>query len=284
MVSAHSKTRLSRAGALCLLLLCASACTRNTVETSALLDQETSTSAPLTDREMASLATKKVFFGHQSVGNNIIDGIRELAQADARLQALHIVKSADPQSVSGPAFVEFEIGKNGDPASKHKAFHEVIGKGMGAQGGIALFKYCFVDVDATTDVQGLFDEYRAEMSKLHEQYPALKVLHVTIPLTTIEPSRKAWVKSLLGRTTWQDLNVKRNQFNDLLRKTYSSDNSIFDLAEIESTRSDGSRSYFTWKGKKIYMLEPALTSDGGHLNEAGRRAAATALLHKLAEM
>ena len=262
--------------ALLLLLICASACGRKTLEPSALA------SPPVfNDQQIANLSTKKVFFGHQSVGNNVVQGIRDLMSADPRLR-MNIVKSADPQLIPAPAFVEFEIGRNGDPQSKNQAFAAILDKGMGAQGGIAMFKYCYVDIDSSTDVPKMVEDYRAEISTLKAEYPTLKIVHFTVPLTTVEPTTKAWIKGLLGRTTTQDVNVKRNEFNNLLRKTYSGVDPIFDLAQVESTHPDGTRSYFTRESNTIYTLAPELTTDGGHLNEAGRQAAAEALLQVLA--
>jgi len=234
----------------------------------------------LSDQQIVSLSRKKIFFGHQSVGNNIVQGIRDLMNADQRLQ-MNIVKSADPQLIHMPALVEFEVGQNGNPQSKNRAFAATLDKGMGAQGGIAMLKYCYVDIDSSTDVHAMIENYREEIAALKEKYPALRFVHITVPLTTVEPTAKAWLKSMLGRTTPQDANVKRNEFNNLLRKTYSGTDPIFDLAEVESTQSNGSPSYFTRNGEKIYTLAPEWTSDGGHLNEAGRRRAAEALLQVL---
>ncbi|MCZ2076650.1 MAG: hypothetical protein LC130_16845, partial [Bryobacterales bacterium] len=113
---------------------------------------------------------------------------------------------------------------------------------------------------------------------------ALKFVHVTVPLTTVEPAAKAWIKSTLGKKTARAANLKRNRFNELLRKTYSGADPIFDLAEVESTYPDGSRSYFMHQENKIYTLVPEYTTDGGHLNRLGRRTAAERLLRVLAEM
>lgn len=54
--------------------------------------------------------------------------------------------------------------------------------------------------------------------------------------------------------------------------------SIFDLAKIESTYSDGSRETFTAQGQTYYSLIPDYTDDGGHLNEAGRKKVSEQLL------
>jgi len=203
--------------------------------------------------------------------------------ADPRLK-LNVVKSANPQSISDPAFVEFEIGENGNPQSKNQAFAAVLDKGMGAQGGIAMYKYCYVDVDSSTDVQQMFESYREGINTLKAKYPSLKIVHITVPLTTAETGTRALINGMFGRVTTQDLNAKRNVFNELLTKSYAGTDTIFDLAEVESTHSDGSRSYFVRDNRKIYTLAPEYTRDGGHLNEVGRRAAAERLLQVLSTL
>jgi hypothetical protein len=197
---------------------------------------------------------------------------------------LNIVKSADPQSVPGPAFVEFNIGDNGNPRSKIDAFTAVLDKGMGAQGGIAMFKLCFVDIDSATDIPKLAAAYRDAIAALKKKYPLLEIVHITVPLTAPEPLAKAWVKTLLGRTTRLDLNVKREEFNELLRRAYTGTDPIFDLAQVESTHIGGSRSYFMQGNQRIYTLAAEFSADGGHLNEVGRRRAAEQLLVLLASM
>lgn len=237
----------------------------------------------LTEEQLVGLTTKKIFFGHRSVGNNIVQGIKELANADPRLK-LNIVKSSDPQAVSGPAFVEFEIGHNGDPRSKLNAFSAVVDKGLGAQGGIAIMKFCYVDIDFSTDIPKLFAAYRNKMGELKARYPGLKIVHVTVPLTTVKGWSRARIKALLRRGPRQDLNVKRNEFNKLMRQSYAGTEPFFDLAEIESTHADGSRSYFMQGGETIYTLCPEFTADGGHLNEMGRQVAAARLLLVIARL
>jgi len=237
----------------------------------------------LTRQQISTLDSKKIFFGHQSVGYNMLEGIREITTQDGRI-ALSIRTSTSPELVPGPGLVESPIGKNGDPKSKLNDFAKIINNGLGSNGGVALMKFCYVDIDALTDVNQLFASYRDEMDALKREYPRLKLVYVTIPLTTVEPAPKAWIKSLLGRTTQRDLDAKRNEFNRLLRQTYGSSGLVFDLAEVESTRPDGSRSYFLRGDDKVYTMAPELTSDGGHLNEIGRRAAAERLLELLSRI
>lgn len=237
----------------------------------------------LTDRQISSLETKKIFFGHQSVGADIVQGIRDLMAEDPRLK-LNIVSSAAPESIQAPAFIESAIGENRNPQSKNEAFAAILAKGMGPQGGVAMYKYCYVDIDLSTDVQRLFDSYRDQISALKSQYPGLTIVHITIPLTTVDMDTKAWAKTLLGRPTIRDVAEKRNEFNNLLRQTYAGRDPIFDLAEVESTLPDGARSYFIRGNRQIYTLAPDYTTDGGHLNGVGRHAAATRLLQVLADL
>ncbi len=235
----------------------------------------------MTDQELASLETKKIFFGHQSVGDNIMGGVRDLMLRDPRLK-LKIVNSTNPEAVSGPALIEYHVGHNGTPESKNNEFAAIVAKGLGAQGGIAMLKYCFADIDASTDVQNMFQRYRSRIDALRRQYPLLRIVHTTVPLTTVEPAPIAWLKSVLGKRTYRDANSKRQEFNQLLRNTYANREPIFDLAEVESTCPDGSRSYFIAGGKVVETLVPEYAADTGHLNEIGRRAAAEDLIRVLA--
>ena len=214
-----------------------------------------------------------------------MQGVRDLMASDARLQ-LHLLTSTDPQAVAGPAFVEGHIGVNRDPGSKTAAFNEVMAKGFGQQGGIALYKYCYIDFSSTTDVAMVFENYQKNVGELKKKYPLLVLAHSTVPLTTDEQSGsfKDRTKGMLRKLMGRDPNVKRNQFNQLLKQTYGGKDPILDIAEIESTRSDGSRTYFSRAGQKVYTLAPEFTTDGGHLNEAGRRAGAQQLLALLASL
>ena len=233
--------------------------------------------------QIQRLTALKIFFGHKSVGDNILQGVRDLQAEDSRL-TLNLVNSDHPASVPGPALIEAQIGENRNPESKDMAFLAALEQGLGANQGVVLHKYCFVDIDASTNVQQLFQSYRRGVDELKAKHPELKVVHVTVPLTTVEPTIKAWIKGVLGRTTDREAAVKRHQFNRLLRDTYAGSEPIFDLAEVESTGSDGSRTYFMHDNDKVYTLVPQYTTDGGHLNELGRRRAAEALLLVLSQV
>ena len=90
------------------------------------------------------------------------------------------------------------------------------------------------------------------------------------------------VKGFLGLGTSKDANnVRRNRFNDLLRAEYAGE-PLFDVARAESTRADGRRAGFTHDGTFVDAMRRELTSDGGHLNDEGRRVVAQEFARSLA--
>lgn len=231
----------------------------------------------MTDRQAQILSAERIFFAHQSVGDNLIQGIREIMAADARLN-LNIVNSKHPETSTIPVFAEAQVGQNTDPASKNSDFLAILDGGFA---GIAMLKYCYIDIGATSDVQQMFNAYRATIDEVRRRNPAVRIVHITVPLTTVGSPAKAWLKGMLGRNTAQNDNIKRNRFNVLLRQGYAQE-PVFDLAQVESTRGDGSRSYFRSGNEIVYTLAPEYTTDGGHLNQAGRHLAAQRLLEVLA--
>jgi hypothetical protein len=225
----------------------------------------------------------KVFFAHQSVGANILQGVEELA-AENGAPRLRVVRSNSPQSVDGPAIVETPIGTNGDPSSKARGFSTAMEQGFGRAGGIAMYKYCYLDFTPDTDVRAVFSEHRAVVDSVRAAHPGITIVHVTAPLTTSESPARALVKRLLGKPGVLAANAKRNEFNALVRETYGSREPLFDLGTIESTRPDGSRSYETKGRDTVYTLAPEYTDDGGHLNRLGRRVVASRLLQLLSAL
>ena len=75
--------------------------------------------------------------------------------------------------------------------------------------------------------------------------------------------------------------MRRCRFSELLRQHYSNQ-PIFDLESVESTDSQGGKNTFTLDGQTGLSLIPDYSSDGGHLNDSGRRLAARELIRTLA--
>ena len=274
-------TGIARALAVAMAATCLTACSGGDVEGSRP-DQRATTIAVPPERiqaQLATVGTSRVYFGHQSVGANVLEGVRELG-GTADSAALPIVRTREVASVTGPGLVEFTIGENGDPASKSRDFASVIDAKRDSTPAVALFKYCYLDITPETDVGAMFAAHRDTVRALQARHPELTFVHVTAPLTTVEPTPKLLLKRLLGKPSSRDVNRKRNEFNALVRREFSGE-PIFDLARIESSRPDGSRAFFTAGSDTVYTLAPELTDDGGHLNAAGRRAAALEFLSVL---
>lgn len=237
------------------------------------------------------LAQKKIYFGHQSVGFNIMDGIKDVMKEHPEIK-LNIIETNDYADLNTGIFAHSAIGENMDPESKLRDFSSLIENGMGNKADIAFFKYCFIDILPRTDIQKVFHEYKETMSKLEKNYPATTFIHVTVPLTSNLVGTKAWirktkdfVKKIIGRPVYRNFdNDRRNQINRIIRQQYDGKEPVFDLAKIESTFPNGTRSSYTKGGITFYSMVQDYTYDGGHLNEAGRIKIAEQLLIFLANM
>ncbi len=230
------------------------------------------------------LSQKKIYFGHHSVGVNIIDGISDLMKENPQIK-LNIKETNNPSDFDGPVFGHSGVGRNTDPKSKVDAFTNYMAQGIGAKADISFFKFCYVDIARDTDVNKVFSNYKKSIARVKTQNQKYLILHITIPLTMKPTGIKTFIKRLIGKPIWgDDKNVKRNEFNELLENEYKGKAPIFDLAKIESTFPDGRRCTFTKDGKTYYSLVPEYTYDGGHLNEKGRKIIAEQLLIFLANL
>ena len=230
------------------------------------------------------LSQKRIYFGHQSVGFNILDGVRDVMGENAHIE-LNIVETSDPADIDGPMLAHSPIGQNTDPESKIDAFANLMETGMADKVDIALFKLCYVDVRADAEVDKTLARYKDVMARLKAEYPSTMFIHVTVPHTAIRRGFKAGVKRLIGTPVRGfDDNIKRCQLNDMLKKEYQGKEPVFDLAARETTASDGERPSFQKGGNKFHALIPEFTDDGGHLNGIGRKLVAEQFLILLASL
>jgi len=233
------------------------------------------------------LADKKVFFAHQSVGYNIIDGITEIINERDDIK-LKILETCEPAAFDQPVFAHSQVGMNTKPFSKIQRFREIMDSGVGGSVDIAFFKFCYVDIMRDSDPRGIFDGYRAAMEELKGRYPKIKFLHVTVPMRSvpkgIKGNLKQSVKSLLGEPGFFEDNMMRQSYNELLRNFYSTKEPFFDLALIESVNRDAFRCYVSKGSERVCVMAPEHTEDGGHLNSLGARKVAEQLLIILAEI
>jgi hypothetical protein len=130
-------------------------------------------------------------------------------------------------------------------------------------------KFCYVDVTRGTNVTSIFTRYRDTLRALERDFPNVKFIAVTVPLTTMRSGSEAD-------------NVAREQFNALLRKEYSGHH-LFDLALVESTDPSGARVSGTYQGKQFFALYDGYAADEGHLNATGSERVASAWLAAIAQ-
>lgn len=228
--------------------------------------------------DLRRVATQRVYFGHQSVGGNILDGLRQLA-AEARVP-VNIVEAAKVGDLRGAAFGHTPVEENEKPLLKLDSFERAM---QGEGPDIALMKFCYVDIGPDTDVKALFERYRTTAERLRARYPNTTLVHVTAPLTEAQTGAKAALKRLLGKAPAGVLdNIRRQEYNDMLRKAYQGREPIFDLARVEATAPDGKAATTEWQGKQVPYLAKAYSEDGGHLNDMGKRRAARELVAVLA--
>jgi hypothetical protein len=232
--------------------------------------------------EMAQAARHRVFFGHQSVGGNIVAGLEELKRM-AAVDGFTLVHYQAGDSLPAAFFAEAKVGANEHPQSKFDAFCRLVDSSLAGKIDIALVKICYVDLGEGSDegVDGVFAGYVKAVKALEAAHPGLTVIPVTSPLRTRFSGRgrlddlKTRVKAMLGRG---DDNRKRLAFNTRIRESFRG-RPLFDLAAVESTYPDGSREIYSGN---VEALIPAYSSDGGHLNGQGRLRAARELVKVLA--
>ncbi len=229
------------------------------------------------------LQGKTIFFGHQSVGYNIIRGFLDLEASHKSLH-LNVVETKDASRIAGPMLAHAPVGKNRDPESKIAEFQELLEGGLGEKVDIAFFKFCYVDIDKSSNPEAILAAYSKAMEALKSRFPRVAFVHVTIPLRAPEKGLKEGIKRLLGRSPELDDNRLRAQYNSLLRERYAGKELLFDLALYETLGPDGLRHYSLRNEQEVPVLARAYTDDGGHLNPTGREHVAEQLLIHLLDL
>jgi hypothetical protein len=219
-----------------------------------------------TDALLSPVTDMSIFFGHQSVGGNLLRGLEDVYADSSR--SVTIVETERPDGSPGVLAHAF-IGENREPLEKIQHFADIIRGGAGDVVDVAFMKLCYADVTEDTDILAVFDTYQRTMSDLERTYDDVRFLHVTVPLTCAEPHPED--------------NVAREAFNTLIRDEYGDTGRVYDLAAIEATAPDGAIVQGEVEGSRYAALFEGYTHDCGHLNEQGRVIAALGLLDTLAQ-
>ena len=234
----------------------------------------------------SKLAEANIFFGHQSVGYNIVNGLEDIIR-DSNPVKLNVVETSSPPDFARPVFAHSPVGKNSQPISKIGRFAEIINSGVGEKLDVAVLKFCYVDVTSDSNPSEIFEKYKAAISDMERRYPRVRFLHLTAPLTSppkgAKKTIKGFAKWFLGRPTAIDDNLRREQYNKLIREEYGKNGSVFDIAFIESVGPGGLACYVDSQGQRIPFMAPEYTDDGGHLNKLGRVVVAEQMLITLSQ-
>jgi hypothetical protein len=209
----------------------------------------------LDDAAKARVRGARVFFGHQSVGANILSGATDLG-----FRSRSVARASD---LAGPGWGEAEIAENHLPLKKVASFDAlVVGQDLGARADVVGMKLCWVDFYEPEKTAGLTEAYAAEMDRIRAKYPETGIFHVTPPLATKEPKE----------------NADRVAFGKWLVATYGARDVVLDLQAVESTAPDGR----ACEVGGVPALCPAYAEDDGHLNREGSSRAARAFVVAIA--
>lgn len=223
-----------------------------------------------------------VFFGHQSVGQDLVTGVTELAIPGAdTTKVTHLAEYIpDPAAPARTlTLVHERVGRNREPSSKLAQFEELLRSWPGAPPDVALLKFCYVDVEQQLDAERVWSEYQACLARLQQAHPHTHFVHCTVPLRALPSGPYARLRRMLGHRHPQvAANRAREWFNDRLRESYGRMSLLFDLARTEALGADGEPCTVRESGESVRSLAPEWTNDGGHLNARGRTMAAAAFL------
>ena len=192
-------------------------------------------------------------FTHASVGGNMIGGMDSLHSSNSskyQLTTPSTSSSAVPPSGGLTPGSIYDVNR-GNPgwANKYAIFENMVTSGWGNSADFVMDKLCYIDQNADVSV------YLEMMNRLEGQYPATFV-YTTMPLTT-------------GSSSSNDL---RNEYNQAVRAYAEANNKLlFDIADLEAHDRNGNEYTYTDGDGNVYQtLWSGWTSDGGHLNTAGR--------------
>jgi hypothetical protein len=228
------------------------------------------------------VAGKKIFFGHMSVGLNILDGLKDLQNEKSEFNNINMIEMNSDPVIEKAGLYHQKVGYNAVPKGKCDTFESILSANeIGEKFDAVVLKFCYVDFRKETNVKEIFDYYVRTVNNIKSKFPYLQIVHITVPLTVHSGGIKKSIKNLI----YGDLpNIKRNEFNNRLKSAYEGKDPILDLAAVESTYPDGNRESFEHNGNVVYALIPGYTYDGGHLNKIGRYRAANEMIRVLSEI
>ncbi len=236
------------------------------------------------------LSQKTIFFAHQSIGDEIIEGLKETVK-EHEFISLNIVELTDQYVFDKPALVHTRLGQCRYPQSKIEGFRDILDNRIGSSVDIAFMKFCYMDVTFESDAEVLFLQYCQTIEGLKNRFPNIKFLHVSVPIGSKVRKKRTILresaKMLIGRPSALDDNLRRMQYNRLLTNSYSG-SGLFDFALIESLNSKNRKTFTTVMGTEGVAVKACEYSDYdrgfAHLNLMGSKKTAEQLLITLANL
>jgi hypothetical protein len=225
------------------------------------------------EAQLARLSRKSIYFGHASVGENIIDGITTFTDANLGPEpSVTNSSGASATTVANALHAGVFYGNgwgiaNGDLVPKIAIFESTLRGGVGAVADIAMMKPCFSDFPGRSTPEQAFDAYVAAIQGLQATYPNVVFVHFTSPVSRENPD---------------NVNSYRQAYSALVRAKYRGVEPLFDIAAVEST-DPGGHDVLVDNFPAMY---PGYTNpnDGGHLNGTGQDVVARALIAYLASL
>jgi len=231
---------------------------------STVVDQGNYLVSKLSNAQISTAKSVKIYFEHASVGSNTIDGLNALGARDSQFSFSSTKRTSinfDPLGATIPPSWYSEAGRFGDVsrgypaagqlyAQDKLAFFDVnIRGGIGDKVDVAMFKLCYLD--GNVDGQELFNQVRSTMEALEAQFPKVSFVWWTMPVQN-------WA------------NVNSFNYNNLVRNYCHVNNKwLLDIADLETKDASGyqfiDEEHFNWTGTRIPVINPTYTLDNGHL-------------------
>jgi hypothetical protein len=235
--------------------------------------------ASLPQTTVAQIAALRWYFIHASVGDNILQGLRDLNRTDA--VGYPLVVSTLPENASAPdATVAGTVYEHHFTSDKMPQFRFMVNSNGWHKPAVdvALMKFCYLEGLATSLTPGpqLAAQYVAMMAALEQAHPDTVFVYASMPLLIYRAEGDP-----RGDPTYLASIVNINQFNDWLR-AYCRTNSklLYDLADMESHDPEGHQATFIWTNSQsypvihapyVYNTNNPPGANSGHLIAPGRQ-------------
>ncbi len=224
----------------------------------------------------------RFLFAHQSVGASITAVVPEVYKK-AKLAQPKVGWWDEVMNTKTPVFAHVPIGTNGDPEGKLADFVRYLDEAPAGGLDMALLKLGYADINASTDVDTLFEEYATTMADLQAKHPDIVLLYSTVPLVVDRGSQLVAAAKVTGVSdpTWPAAsdNIARERFNTLVRAKYRASGKLYDVAALEARAAGGKLTAMQYEGQWYPVLNPELAApDRQHLNDTGALQLATELV------